>query len=109
RDMNGSYTVTTLETINPFWQGDYAWVHFSYVPPDNRAIEGQDVYMFGEMTNYAADESGKMTFNPDKGVYEKTLSLKQGYYNYLYVTQPAGGRGYPDMIQTEGNFWGTED
>ena len=109
RDMNGSYTVTTLETINPFWQGDYAWVHFSYVPPDNRAIEGQDVYMFGEMTNYAADESGKMTFNPDKGVYEKTLLLKQGYYNYLYVTQPAGGRGYPDMIQTEGNFWGTED
>jgi hypothetical protein len=108
-DMNGSYTITTLESINPFWQGDYAWVHFSFTPPNNRPLEGSDMYIFGEMTNFGADTSGRMTFNQDKGVYEKNLLLKQGYYNYLYVTQPSAGKGYPDMSVTEGNYWATEN
>jgi hypothetical protein len=35
-----------------------------------------------------------MIFNADRGAYEKTLFLKQGYYNYSYVTitdNPARG------------------
>jgi hypothetical protein len=109
RDLNGGYTIETLESINPFWQGDYAYVHFSYFPPANRAFEGSDVYVFGELTNYTADGSGKMEFNKEKGAYEKTLFLKQGYYSYAYVTKPFNGKGYPDFTQTEGNYWGTEN
>ncbi|MGN6399732.1 MAG: DUF5103 domain-containing protein [Flavisolibacter sp.] len=109
RDLNGGYTIETLESINPFWQGDYAYVHFSYFPPGNRAFEGNDVYVFGELTNYTADGSGKMEFNKERGAYEKTLFLKQGYYSYAYVTRPFNGKGYPDFTQTEGNYWGTEN
>jgi hypothetical protein len=109
RDLNGSYTIETLESINPFWQGDYAYVHFAYFPPGNKALEGSDVYLFGEMTNYGSDTSGKMTFNNEKGAYEKTMFLKQGYYNYNYVTLPYNSKGYPDFSQTEGNYWGTEN
>lgn len=109
RDLNGSYTIEALENINPFWQGDFATVHFSYFPPNNRAIEGQDVYLFGELTNYGMDTSGKMSFNAEKGAYEKTLLLKQGYYNYLYATLPINKKGYPDFSVTEGNYWGTEN
>ncbi|HEU4470013.1 MAG TPA: DUF5103 domain-containing protein [Flavisolibacter sp.] len=109
RDLNGMYTIETLESINPFWQGDYALVHFSYFPPGNKALEGSDVYLFGEFTNYASDTTGKMVFSPERGAYEKTLFLKQGYYNYLYVTQPYGGKGFPDYSQVEGNFFGTEN
>ena len=109
RDLNGSYTIETLESINPFWQGDYAYVHFSYFPPANRAFEGSDVYVFGELTNYTAGGSGKMEFNKERGAYEKTLFLKQGYYSYAYVTKPFNGKGYPDFTQTEGNYWGTEN
>lgn len=109
RDLNGSYTVEALENINPFWQGDFATVHFSYFPSNNRPIEGQDVYLFGEFTNYASDTSGKMSFNSEKGAYEKTLLLKQGYYNYNYSTLPVGKKGYPDFSVTEGNYWGTEN
>ena len=108
-DMNGSYVIETMESINPFWQGDYAQVHFSYFPPDNRPVSGRDVFIFGELTNYANDSSSKMTFNADRGAYEKTLFLKQGYYNYNYITLPAGKQGYPDFSQTEGNYWGTEN
>lgn len=109
RDLNGSYTVENMDNPNPFWQGDYATVHFRYFPPGNRAIEGQDMYLFGELTNYAADTSGLMNFNAERGAYEKTLFLKQGYYNYTYATLPTGKKGYPDFSQAEGNYWATEN
>lgn len=71
RDLNGGFTIETYESINPFWQGDYAWTHFKYFPPNNQALAGNDLYIFGEMTNYAADTSGLMRFNPESGAYEK--------------------------------------
>ena len=108
RDINGSYTIETYESINPFWQGDYAFTHFRFVPPNRRPIEGSDVYIFGEMTNFAADTTGLMHFNTETGAYEKTLFLKQGYYNYLYATRPVSG-GTVDFSQTEGNNWSTEN
>jgi hypothetical protein len=109
RDLNGSYSIETLESINPFWQADYGKVHFTYAPPGGKAFEGRDVHVFGELTDYATGETGKMDFNPETGLYEKTLLLKQGYYNYSYVTLPTGKTGYPDYSSTEGNFWGTEN
>lgn len=108
RDLNGGFTIESYENINPFWQGDYAWVHFKYFPSANKPFAGNDVYLFGEMTNYGADTTGLMHFNEESGAYEKTLFLKQGYYNYLYGTRPYRG-GPLDFSQTEGNFWSTEN
>lgn len=109
RDINGAYIIEAMESINPFWQGDYANVHFRFAPPGNQPISGQDVYLFGELTNYAGDTSARMNFNEELGVYEKTLYLKQGYYNYAYVTKPVRGGQAFDFSQTEGDFWGTEN
>lgn len=109
RDLNGSYTIETIENINPFWQTEYAYVHFSYFPPRNRAIEGNDVYLFGELTDWGRDTSAKMTFNAERGAYEKALYLKHGFYNYAYMTLPSKGTGYPDFSQTEGDNWTTEN
>lgn len=109
RDLNGSYTIETLESINPFWQGDYAVVHFSFFPPGNKPFPGNDLYLFGEFTNYASDTTGKMMFNKDRGAYEKTMFLKQGFYNYLYALKSPDGKGFPDFNQTEGNYYGTEN
>lgn len=111
RDFNGIYTVENRDNSNALWQSDYAWVHFTYVPSGNRAYEGKSVYLFGELTNYLQDDNSKMIFNEEKGVYEKALYLKQGYYNYSYVTltdkkQPGVQALYEN---TEGNYWGTEN
>ncbi|HEU4904467.1 MAG TPA: DUF5103 domain-containing protein [Flavisolibacter sp.] len=108
RDLDGGFTIETYESINPYWQGDYAFTHFRFVPPNNRPIEGSDLYIFGEMTNWASDTTGLMHFNPETGAYEKTLFLKQGYYNYLYATKPLNG-GPLDFSRTEGNNWSTEN
>lgn len=108
RDINGHYIIESYENINPFWQGDYAYTHFTFIPASRRPFEGSDVYIFGEMTHWAHDTTGLMHFNPETGAYEKTLLLKQGYYNYLYATKPVGG-GPLDFSQTEGNNWSTEN
>lgn len=111
QDLNGIYTLENRDNSNPFWQSDYAWTHFTFVPPGNRAYEGKSVYVFGELTNYQQNENSKMIFNEEKGIYEKALYLKQGYYNYSYVTltdkKQAGVQ--PSVENTEGNYWGTEN
>ena len=111
RDINGIYTVENRDNSNPFWQSDYAWTHFTFIPPGNRPYEGRSMYVFGELTNYLQDESSRMDFNEEKGVYEKALYLKQGYYNYSYVTLPDKKQAGTVMSldNTEGNYWGTEN
>ena len=45
-----------------------------------------------------------MNFNADKGVYEGSLFLKQGYYNYCFVTvNRADPSRKPVFDFTEGN------
>ncbi len=108
RDINGMYYNETSESINPYWQADFANVHFTFVPSGNQPYINKEVWVFGELTNYGVDDNAKMSFNAEKGVYEATLLLKQGYYNYSYVTiDKTNAR--PSFEQTEGNFWETEN
>jgi hypothetical protein len=111
RDYNGIYLVENTDGTNPFWQSDYAWVHFTFIPPGKRAYEGKSVFLFGELTNYSPGEESKMIFNEQTGVYEKELFLKQGYYNYSYVTMTDQKKSgfIPSLENTEGNYWGTEN
>jgi len=110
RDNNGRYYLETLENVNPFWQGDYATVNFSFVPPNNIAFTGRDVYIIGQLTNYEISDRTKLSFNTDKGVYETSLFLKQGYYDYCYVTLDHTARNRaPIFDYTEGNYWESEN
>lgn len=111
RDLNGIYTIENTDGNNPWWQSDYAYVTFTYLPPGGRAYPGKDIYLFGELTNYLPNQDSRMEFNADKGVYQKTLYLKQGYYNYSYITLDAGknpGNRF-SFENTEGNFTNTEN
>lgn len=107
RDINGMYTVETTQSINPFWQSDYATVHFSFLPPDSTAYPDKDVYLFGQLTNYAFTDTTKMQFNPEKGMYETDLFLKQGYYSYTYVL--ADKNNLANRQEVEGNYFEAEN
>ena len=66
--------------------------------------------MFGELTQYATNEASEMVFNPDRGAYEKTLLLKQGFYNYNYVTTSMNEDDKIINYETaEGHYWDTEN
>ncbi|MFM2361057.1 MAG: hypothetical protein RLY16_3050 [Bacteroidota bacterium] len=107
QDLNGLYQSITYETVNPYWQADYATVHFSFVTPNGAPYPKKDVYLFGQLTNYRLDESSKLTFNTATGKYKGSLFLKQGYYSYAYklVDQKDPAK----QVELEGNNWETEN
>ena len=110
RDNNGHYYIDPIEGVNPFWQADYATVRFSYVPPGNIPYPDRDVYLFGQFTNYGSDDSAYMRYNADKGVYETSLFLKQGYYDFTYVTKDRNTKNKQFSFEdTEGNYWESEN
>ena len=110
RDINGMYTIESRDNNNPFWQSDYANVLFSFFPPGNQPYAGRNLYLFGELTQYATDPSAEMIFNAERGAYEKTLLLKQGFYNYNYVTTSVDGDDKTINYETaEGHYWDTEN
>ena len=106
-DYNGMYNITTYESINPFWQGDYATVYFKFASPNGEAYPGKNIYLAGGLTDYALSDKWKMKFNEEKKIYEATAFLKQGYYNYTYIS--VDEKNPADRIALEGNYWETEN
>src|SRR5690606_3736637 len=107
RDFNGKYSMEAIRGINPFWESDYATVHFSYVPPNNVAYPDKDLYLFGELTNYKLNDSLKLVYNVEKGKYETKLFMKQGYYDYTYLAVDKNNRAIRSEL--DGNYYETEN
>jgi hypothetical protein len=64
----------------------------------------------GELTGNQISDTSLMQYNVDKGFYEKTMYLKQGYYSYTYTTKEQRKRNtIIDAAQTDGNYWETEN
>ena len=81
-DINGGFKVTVIDRDDPRIEADYTYVHFSL-----NATEFLDasVYVYGGFNNFSTTKENEMVFNANKGVYEATLLMKQGFYNYKYV------------------------
>jgi hypothetical protein len=107
RDLNGMYTVESYETINPYWQADYANIYFKLAAPGGVAYANNDIYLAGQFTNYEINNKTKMIFNPAIGMYEATAYLKQGYYNYTYIA--VDKKNPLSKTELEGNYWETEN
>jgi len=108
KDINGRFQLATLDDYDPNFEGDYAAVHFTF--PSKEPYAGYDMYIFGELTSYEFNESTKMVYNPDKGAYEGTLFLKQGYYNYIYgLIDKTVPNSKFNTEYTEGDSWEAEN
>lgn len=110
QDYNGFFKIAASEQIDAQTQGDYARVHFYYQTADGKPYGDKDVYIAGQMNNYTYDNNSRMQFDQEKRLYEATLLLKQGYYNYIIVTKDRNNiAAMPDFTYTEGNSWLTEN
>ncbi|MGG9972246.1 DUF5103 domain-containing protein [Ferruginibacter sp. SUN002] len=106
-DFDGQYQVMTYESINPYWQGDYARVHFKFTTPNGTPYTNKDVYIIGQLTDYKLTDSTKMIYNAEKGYYENSMLLKQGYYNYGYVQ--VDKKNTELKTELDGNYWETQN
>lgn len=110
RDLNGRYFIENIEQVNPWWQSDYATVHFTFLPKDPSLYKNQRVYLYGELTNYELNKDFAMKWNENLQVYQHSLVLKNGYYSYIYVTQSINNpRELPKVMLTEGSNWEAEN
>ncbi len=110
RDQNGFYEIMNTETLNPWWQSDYAKVNFSFVPDKGQQLNGVNIYLIGELTGNQIGDSSLMKYDAIRGMYTKQLLLKQGYYNYAYVTRAVRSENAKtENLLTEGNYWETEN
>ncbi len=109
QDVDGFFQISTTDANNPWWQGDYGNVNFTFSTLNQQPFADKDVYILGELTGNRLSDSNKMVFNAGKGRYEKSLFLKQGFYNYIYVTRDKSGRGNAETYLTEGDYWETEN
>jgi hypothetical protein len=105
KDLNGRFYIDIPDVFNRHEEADYVYVHFTL---ETTYPFGSDVYIYGALTNYKTDESNYMTFNIDKQAYEKTLLLKQGYYNYAYVLKDYNEKKI-EFDPTEGTHAETEN
>ncbi len=109
-DLNGFFEIASTDVNNPWLQGDYAKVHFVFSPVDYQPYSSKEVYLAAEFTGFRTDDDARMVYNAEKGVYEKTVLLKQGYYSYTYLTKDIDNRkAKPEVAQTDGNYWETEN
>jgi hypothetical protein len=104
-DINGQFVIRTMQGENSSIEAEYVWTYFklqNYEP-----LDGGELYLFGAFNNFELDDSTLMKYNKESGLYENTLLLKQGYYNYKYVLLNKDGSLDEGFIG--GNFDVTEN
>lgn len=100
-DLNGNFVIENQDYRDAALSGDYVFVTFTLaVSPVNGSI-----YLLGAMNNWSHSAESKMSFRKDRNVYETTLLLKQGLYNYQYWVESDKKNGF----QIEGSHYQTEN
>ncbi len=98
-DINGRFLIHTDNSDENQIDAEYSKVHFKLPYPN--PIQNGNLYIYGEISNWKLSPEYKMKWNAQKRVYENTLYLKQGYYNYLYAFLQ-DGKTQPDFTLIEG-------
>jgi hypothetical protein len=104
-DINGQFIVRNIEARNPKTEADYAMMNFSLKV--GQEIADKEVYVYGAFNNFSLTEENKMIFDSSTNYYNANFLLKQGFYNYTFVT-----KSWENIIsETEirGNFYETEN
>lgn len=107
-DCNGCSVVRTDDGFggDPEVESDYMLTHFTL---EADSLTDASVYICGDWTHHLISPLYRMHYNAEKHAYETVLLLKQGYYNYLYLTVPHSGRGPGQTQNIEGDFYQTEN
>ncbi len=103
-DFNGRRAFGNKDQgIDPNSDADYCEMFFTL--PMTTKLEN-DVYLFGEMTDWQLYPQYKLNWNEQHYRYELKAMFKQGVYNYIYVSSE---KNKPNDTEIEGNHMETEN
>ncbi|MDX2134397.1 MAG: DUF5103 domain-containing protein [Saprospiraceae bacterium] len=100
-DINGHFIIENQTPGRNLLQCEYANVLFSI--RRDFPYEDEDVYVFGELSNWQVHPRFRMTYLPEAEAYVLETPLKQGYYNYQYLVVNRD-TGAVDEEGLEGNW-----
>jgi len=104
-DINGNFVIRTLNGEYNNVEADYSWVHFSLDCLED--LRGKEIFVSGNYNNWALNDLNKMQYNQDTNLYEATILMKQGFYNYQFATKDLQGNiSFHDI---DGSHYQTEN
>jgi len=83
-DINGNFIIRSLDGENAATDADYSWVHFSLKIPK---LKNETIYVNGNFNDWQLNSVNKLTYNSTLEQYQASILLKQGFYNYQFVTK----------------------
>ncbi len=101
RDQNGAYIVQNRETSLHDTEADYVNVQFQLKTETQLS---NPVYVAGALNNWQYNDDNKMEYDIATGLYQKTMLLKQGWYDYKYLVPDEN-----DINILEGSFFETSN
>ena len=104
-DLNGKFYIKSQEARNSNIESEYVYVNFKL---KSNFIDEGDVYIIGEFSNWEKNNEFKLEFDSINNSYNKSIYLKQGYYNYHYAINDTS-LNYLDVASIEGTHYQTRN
>ncbi|MDF1863189.1 MAG: DUF5103 domain-containing protein [Saprospiraceae bacterium] len=98
--------INTFEASEHDIRSEYGSVLFTLYSPTE--YYDSEVYIFGGLSDWQLKPEFKMVYNPQISSYVCKPELKQGYYDYYYVTVSKKDRKM-EIEDTEGSWFETEN
>lgn len=105
-DHDGHFYINNEDGTDSRTDADYSLVKLSLQQP--QLPSNQFIYVVGQFNNWQLHDKHKLNFNTANKIYEVTLYLKQGQYDYQYVLADIN-KNVISNTQIDGSFYETEN
>ena len=106
-DIHGEkFIYVENENLDNATEADYCRVNFFY--KSETPLTHEDIYIMGALNDWCFNESNKMSYDYRLHGYTCSMVLKQGYYNFMFVTLDRT-TGVIATELTAGNHWETDN
>jgi len=82
-DINGQFLIRNETNTNTETESEYSWVHFTL---KNNFKTDKELYVYGAFNNFEFNKENKLKLNKNNNYYTTKIYLKQGFYNYDFVS-----------------------
>ncbi|MEM6877282.1 MAG: hypothetical protein AAF544_01885, partial [Bacteroidota bacterium] len=107
-NLADDYLQQNFDRLQLDYTGEY--VELTFIFDTGTPYEDQSVYIYGALSEWQLKPEFEMVWNPAIRAYVGKTLVKQGFYNYWYVTQDRNGNENDfNLTDTEGNFDETEN
>lgn len=100
QDQSGRFFPAELNADDADINADYVMVYFTLQSPKL----ADEVFLEGDLAGRALGPESRMVYDETIGAYIKTLLLKQGLYNYQYVTSAQENPIEGDRYETDNEY-----